>query len=202
MPQATTLQGLTPADAVIGQYVYTVSHELGHALFDVLDIPILGQPEDAADQFAAYMMLQLDKDQAHRLIAGAAYSYTNYIRNQQVTVPLIAFADAHSAPMQRFFNLLCMAYGADREAFADVVEKSYLPEQRARSCKMEYGEVNFAFQKLFIPVIDNELWKQVMGKKWLPDPGIDLFREADEGMQKSSTPIPYNSNATPRLKQQ
>ena len=35
MPQATTLQGLTPADAVIGQYVYTVSHELGHALFDV-----------------------------------------------------------------------------------------------------------------------------------------------------------------------
>jgi hypothetical protein len=48
MPQATTLQGLTPADAVIGQYVYTVSHELGHALFDVLDIPLLGQPEDAA----------------------------------------------------------------------------------------------------------------------------------------------------------
>jgi hypothetical protein len=198
MPQATTLQGLTPADAVIGQYVYTVSHELGHALFDVLDIPVLGQPEDAADQFAAYMMLQLDKDQSHRLLAGAAYSYKNYIRSQQATVPLIAFADAHSAPMQRFYNLLCMAYGADHEAFADAVDKGYLPEQRARSCKMEYGEMNFAFQKLFVPAIDDELWKQVMNKKWLPDPDILLFRETDQGLRRSATPIPQSATPIPR----
>jgi hypothetical protein len=198
MPQATTLQGLTPADAVIGQYVYTVSHELGHALFDVLDIPILGQSEDAADQFAAYMMLQLDKDQAHRLLAGAAYSYKNYIRNQQVTVPLIAFSDAHSAPMQRFYNLLCMAYGADREAFADAVDKGYLPQQRARSCKTEYGEMNFAFQKLFVPVIDDELWKQVMSKKWLPDPNVLLFRMTGQGLQESATPIPQSATPIPR----
>jgi hypothetical protein len=99
MPQVTTLKGLTPTDAVVGQYVYTVSHELGHALFDVLDIPLLGRPEDAADQFAAYMMLQLDKEQAYRLLGGAAYSYKNYIRNQQVaarwnirksTLPLVS----------------------------------------------------------------------------------------------------------------
>jgi hypothetical protein len=84
MPQVTTLEGLTPTDAVVGQYVYTVSHELGHALFDVLHIPLLGRSEGAADQFAAYMMLQLDKEQAYRLLGGAAYSYKNYIRNQQV----------------------------------------------------------------------------------------------------------------------
>ena len=53
MPQVTTLEGLTPTDAVVGQYVYTVSHELGHALFDVLHIPLLGRSEGAADQFAA-----------------------------------------------------------------------------------------------------------------------------------------------------
>jgi hypothetical protein len=35
---------------------------MGHALFDVLDIPVMGQPEHAADQFAAYMMLHLGKD--------------------------------------------------------------------------------------------------------------------------------------------
>jgi hypothetical protein len=198
MPQATTLQGLTPSDAVIGQFVYTVSHELGHALFDVLDIPILGQPEDAADQFAAYMMLQLDRDQAHRLLAGAAYSYNSYIRNQQVTVPLIAFSDAHSAPMQRFYNLLCMAYGADREAFAEAVDKGYLPLQRARGCKTEYGEMNFAFQKLFVPVIDNELWKQVMSKKWLPDPNVALFRMTGPGLQGPATPIPPNATIIPR----
>jgi hypothetical protein len=198
MPPATTLQGLTPSDAVIGQFVYTVSHELGHALFDVLDIPVLGQPEDAADQFAAYIMLQLDRDQAHRLLAGAAYSYKNYIRNQQVTVPLIAFADEHGAPMQRFYNLLCMAYGADREAFADAVEKGYLPQQRARGCKTEYGEMNFAFQKLFVPAIDNDMWTQVMSKKWLPDPNILLFRMTGPGLQESATPIPQSATPIPR----
>jgi hypothetical protein len=176
MPDETTPQGLTPADAVVGQFVYTLAHEMGHALFDVLDIPILGQPEDAADQFATYLMLKLDKEQAHRLIAGAAYTYKNYIRNPMVTVPLIAFSDAHGAPMQRFYNLLCMAYGADPDTFEDVVEKNYLPENRARSCRMEYFEADFAFNKLFVPVIDPELGKIAMGKTWLPSSNIRLFK--------------------------
>jgi Putative metallopeptidase len=176
MPDEPTPQGLTPADAVVGQFVYTLAHEMGHALFDVLDIPILGQPEDAADQFATYLMLKLDKEQAHRLIAGAAYTYKNYIRNPTVTVPLIAFSDAHGAPMQRFYNLLCMAYGADPDTFEDVVEKNYLPENRARSCRMEYFEADFAFNKLFVPVIDPELGKIAMGKTWLPSSNTRLFK--------------------------
>jgi hypothetical protein len=175
MPNETTPQGITPADAVIAQFVYTTFHEMGHAVFDVLDIPLLGRPEDAADQFATYLMLHLGKDQARRLISGAAYSYNNYIRNPRVTIPLIAFADAHSAPMQRFFNLLCMAYGADRDTFGEVVEKGWLPEDRARSCPMEFGEVTFAFKKLIEPSVDEELGKKVMDKAWLPNPHIRLF---------------------------
>jgi len=112
-------------------------------------------------------------------------------------VPLIAFADEHGAPMQRFYNLLCMAYGADREAFAEVVEKGYLPQQRARGCKTEYGEMNFAFQKLFVPAIDNELWTQVMSKKWLPDPNILLFRMTGPGLQESGTRIPQSATPVP-----
>jgi Putative metallopeptidase len=125
-------------------------------------------------------MLQLDKEQAHRLIAGAAYTYKNYIRNQKVIVPTIAFADAHGAPMQRFYNLLCMAYGADQEAFAEVVEKGYLPENRARSCRMEYGEADFAFNRLFVPTIDPERGKIAMDKRWLPSPNIQLFRSSQD----------------------
>ena len=36
---------------------------------------ILGREEDAADQFAAYLLLQFAKSDARRLIAGVAYSY-------------------------------------------------------------------------------------------------------------------------------
>jgi hypothetical protein len=175
MPDETTPQGITPTDAVIGQFVYTLAHEMGHALFDVLDIPILGAPEDAADQVATYLMLEQGKEQARRLIDSAAYTYDNYMRNPKVTVGLIAFADAHSAPMQRFYDIFCLAYGADRDTFAYVVEKGYLPESRARSCRMEYGEVNFAFEKLFDPVIDHELEKKFADRSWLPKPDIHLF---------------------------
>jgi putative metallopeptidase DUF4344 len=52
-PKETSPEGITPADAVIGQCLYTASHEMGHAVFDLLDVPLFGRPEDDADQFAA-----------------------------------------------------------------------------------------------------------------------------------------------------
>jgi hypothetical protein len=176
IPPGDTPDGITPSDAARGQFVYTLTHEMGHALFDVLDIPILGAPEDAADDFAAYMMLQLGKERARQLMLGAAYSYANYIKNPKVTVTLGAFSDLHSAPMQRYYDLLCKAYGADREAFQDVVDKGYLPAARAKTCATEYGEVNFAYKKLIAPYVDEEVAKKVLDKAWMPDPHIRLFR--------------------------
>ena len=169
MPKETTPAGITPADAVVGQFFYVVAHEMGHALFDQLNVPLFGRPEDAADQFAAYLMLKMGKQDARRLIAGAAFTYKVYAQNPKVTVPTTAFADVHGAPMQRFYNLLCIAYGADREAFADLVEKKYLPEDRAKGCRIEYGEVNYAFQQLIKPHLDPDLAQKVLDKTWLPD---------------------------------
>ena len=175
MPDQTTPEGITQTDAVASQYAYVVAHEMGHALFDILDIPLLGQAEDAADGFAAYMMLLLGKDQARRFILGAAYSYENYMKNPKVTVSLKAFADSHGAPMQRYYNLLCLGYGADPETFQDLVEKGFLPESRARSCRMEYAEIDFAYKKLLAPLIDEEIAKDILSRRWLPKPNTRLF---------------------------
>ena len=48
-------------------------HEVGHAVFDYLDVPNTGREEDVADQFAAYLLLQFAKSDARRLILGVAY---------------------------------------------------------------------------------------------------------------------------------
>jgi hypothetical protein len=77
--------------------------------------------------------------------------------------------------MQRYYDLLCKAYGADREAFQDVVDKGYLPAARARTCATEYGEVNFAYKKLIEPSVDAEVAKKVLDREWMPDPNIRLF---------------------------
>ena len=119
LPKEGAPSGITPTDAMLGQFFYVVAHEMGHAMFDALNIPLFGRPEDAADGFAAYLMLHLGtKEDARRLIDGAAYTYKNDVEGTKVTAPITAFADVHGAPAQRFYNLLCMAYGADRNRSA------------------------------------------------------------------------------------
>ena len=167
MPKETTSAGVTPADAVLGQFFYAVAHETGHAMFDLLNVPIFGYQEDAADQFAGYIILQFGKVDARRLILGAAHSYNKYLQNPTVTAPLTAFSDEHSPPAQRFYNLLCLAYGADPVLFADFVEQNYLPKERAKICRGQYGELTYAFHQLIAPHLDKQLAKQVMDTSWL-----------------------------------
>jgi Putative metallopeptidase len=168
LPNENDPSGITPTDAVIGQFYYVVFHEMGHALFDTLNVTLWGRAEDAADQFAAYLMLRLGKQDARRLIGGAAYSYKENMQGTKVTAPITAFADVHGAPPQRFYNLLCIAYGADPQVFGDLIEKGYLPPGRAKTCRVEYGEVNYAWQRLIHPYLDPELTKTVLQTDWLP----------------------------------
>jgi len=166
MPVETTAEGVTPIDGELGQFFFAVAHEMGHGAFDLFNTPIFGRQEDAADNFATYIMLQLGKSDARRLIGGAAYSYRKYLKQPTVTAPLKDYSDVHGSPQQRFFNLICLAYGADPVLFADVVK--FLPEHRARGCRYEYGNVVWAFHELIVPNLDQALAKQVMDQTWLP----------------------------------
>jgi hypothetical protein len=136
-------------------------------------VPLWGRPEDAADQFSAYMMLQFGREEARRLITGAAFAYKRYLQNPTVTVRIIAFSGVHGAPLQRFYNLLCVAYGANPSLFADLVNDEYLPAQRARNCRVEFGEINFAFQQTMLPHVDVELAREILSNNWIPK---TLFR--------------------------
>jgi hypothetical protein len=167
-PTQISPEGITPMDALAGQFLYTASHEMGHAVFDLLDVPLFGRPEDDADQFAAHVIIRIGQHDARRLIAGAAYMYKDYVKHPTITVPVTAFADVHGAPMQRLYNLLCQAYGADPDQFSDLVDKGYLPKSRAPACRMEWKEVDFAFRKLIYPYVDQKLVDDVLSKSWVP----------------------------------
>lgn len=174
MPTGTTPAGFSPSDAVHGQLFYAAAHEFGHASFDLLDVPVFGREEDAADQFAAYIMLQFGKDRARRLIGGAAYSYAGFIKGYKdkpnVTLPLLAFSSNHGSPEERFYNLLCIAYGSDATLFADVVEKEYLPRSRAKGCRYEYQVLAWAFRHEISPHIDQEMARKVLDTTWIAQP--------------------------------
>ncbi|MBA2399149.1 MAG: hypothetical protein H0V72_10680 [Bradyrhizobium sp.] len=164
--------GISRADTILGPVLAVFLHETAHALFNMLQIPVLGREEDAADQFTAYVMLKLSKDEARRMILGSAYHHTVQIPGPQVTVPVRSYSDDHSTAAQRMFNILCLGYGADKKLFADVVEKDFLPKGRAELCDREYEDVDFAMTKLVGPHIDkararkfHEVWARTVSAR-------------------------------------
>jgi hypothetical protein len=185
VPAETTAAGVTPIDALVGPVIDTCLHEFGHAIFEMLKVPVFGREEDAADQLSAYIMLQFGKADARRQIGGVAYTY---MTEAKAAAPpaLKEFADVHGTPAQRFYNVLCVAYGADPELFGDLVAKGYLPKERAEGCEDEYKQVAFAFQKLIGPHIDRRLAKAVLDKSWLPDPTTKVRRKP--GAKPSAQP--------------
>lgn len=168
-PSETTPSGIERYDAVVGPLVDTGLHEFAHALFDMLRIPVLGGEEDAADQVSAYIYLQVGYEQSRRLIAGTAYAYLHEAVSGDSPTSLADFADEHSTPAQRAYNVLCMAYGADPELFGYVVgeQKGFLPKQRAMYCEEEYEQVQDAYEALIEPHVDQALANEIFDRAWL-----------------------------------
>jgi hypothetical protein len=151
-PLKTTDAGITRDDTIVGTLVQVLLHETGHALFELLEIPIFGREEDAADQFAAYLILQMHREDARRIIDGVTQMLWNQSTLQKADRD--AFSNVHGLPAQRFFNLICLAYGHHPWYYADIVKKGLLPEERAESCKAEYGQIAHAMDALISPHID------------------------------------------------
>jgi hypothetical protein len=167
IPEGITWAGISQEDAAVGQFLFIAGHEIGHAMFDILKVPIVGNEEDAADQFSTYLMLRLGNDEARRLISGSAYYFRRHMQNENVTLKLRAFSGEHSQPQQRFYNQTCMAYGAHPTIFAELVDKGFLPKQRSMRCQRDYVKVSNALQTLLRPHIDADLAKIVLDDTWL-----------------------------------
>jgi hypothetical protein len=171
MPAERTPAGIEPIDTVIGPFFDMALHEFAHGLFELLNIPLLGREEDAADQVAAYIYLQLADSEARRIVMGAAYGFFADARSDDHALTREEFsedfAEEHPMPEQRAYNLLCIAYGADEELFGDLVSKGYLPRERAESCIDDYEQVLDAVEVIIHPNVDHELAKKIRGRSWL-----------------------------------
>jgi Putative metallopeptidase len=159
------IPGFTRAEVIIGGSVGVILHELGHALFDIQDIPLFGREEDGADQIASLLMLQFGKEVALTTIKGFynVWHHSNAERliAQKGQIKPYQEADEHSLDIQRAYNILCMAYGKDSESFQDLADR-LLPRIRKASCADEYKQVANAFRKTVLPDVDPDLMKKVL----------------------------------------
>jgi Putative metallopeptidase len=118
-------------------FLQVTLHELGHGMFDIYDIPVLGREEDAADQMAGFIMAQFGPEVARRTLPAGAYVWQK-LYEAGGDWPRWLYSDEHGHSLQRSYNYLCMAYGADPDTFAYYVDSGLLPKERAVTCKHEF----------------------------------------------------------------
>ena len=163
-PKSVTPGGLTPDNAMLGPLLEVFLHEIGHALFDQLRIPLLGHEEDAADQFAAFVLLHLNEQTAREAMAGVAWMYGQEAKEAKISQS--SLANVHGLAGQRFYNTLCMAYGAEPDQFQELIERKLLPEARAEGCEDEYRQVAYAIRALMGQYIDVGTRDKVLERNW------------------------------------
>ncbi|MBU6161524.1 MAG: hypothetical protein KGO50_10410 [Myxococcales bacterium] len=72
----------------VGQLIFVIAHEFGHALVDVLQLPVTGNEEDVADQFATWIL----SDEPAALYGASLF----WLARSGTAPTASAFADTHA----------------------------------------------------------------------------------------------------------
>jgi len=165
----------------------------------MLEIPVFGREEDAADFFSAYILLQFAPEDAHRLFQGVGFMMASEAKAAlEKPQNLTAYAGEHGLAAQRYYNLLCMAYGSDPTTFGNAVLRGGLPKDRADGCAEEFAMLKRAFQKLILPYVDRALLSAARSEvrfNWGPlvpsTDGLDALPlgEATTGLPQGPRPL-------------
>lgn len=133
---------------------FMLLHEVGHALVHQLELNVTGREEDAVDQLATTLMLTLvdpgesEADVANNLDMAGRFFLAN---TSQAGYGLAHYAGEHSLGEQRYFNLMCMLYGADPGRYLRVVTSGRLPEARALRCPEESRRITRSWSRTLVP---------------------------------------------------
>jgi hypothetical protein len=134
--------------AVVGAALFGFLHELGHALVDLLQLPVTGKEEDAVDQLAAIILIESGSEGLNIALDGAE---ALLLHSKGTSFEKTQFWDQHSFEEQRYYALLCLVYGSNPKAYADLVQRRGLPADRAAACPAEYDRLRQAWQRLLEP---------------------------------------------------
>lgn len=138
-------------------------HELGHGVIDLMNVPIFGQEEDAADVMSVLMIDWLFEEEAAQNIAyDSAFGYINDPEGTEE----VAYWDLHGPDEQRYCNHICLFYGANPDDRDDLAVDLGLPEERAETCPEEYEQAANSWGIIF-----DEMDAQEDGAPMVFEPG-------------------------------
>ena len=158
-PKETTELGVSRNVALTGAFVMGALHEMAHAVFDILEVPVWGREDDAADKLAAFIMLQFGPDVALTTFKGAAH----FLDASNTTWAAADFANVQSPEAQRYYNYLCLAHGGPAsEAFKPfLTQVGFIKLARSKLCIKEYADMRWAWGQTIGKFVDSDLMDKV-----------------------------------------
>ncbi|HEX5707989.1 MAG TPA: DUF4344 domain-containing metallopeptidase [Pyrinomonadaceae bacterium] len=127
-------------EGIKGALYFTFYHEIGHALVDVLDLPVTGQQEELADELSAFVLTHKRNVEGETLVLNGAKFWLLLADARKKSGEGNSPWDEHLSDEQRFYNLTCFLYGSNPSKFGHLVP-SMLPPPRAAKCPADYSRL-------------------------------------------------------------
>lgn len=132
-------------------------HEVAHALIDVFNLPIVSNEETAADNLAVILAFEFNKDGFSIVIDSAELFDLLDQAKKSDKYDDSDYWDEHSLDAQRFYNILCMAYGVYPEKVKKLIahvknkKMHQFVDEREQACSYLYDQQLSAWSTLLKP---------------------------------------------------
>ena len=120
------------AAAVRNATLFTFFHVVGHALIQVLELPVTGPDEEAADEVGAVFLVVGEAEDEQAVLAGSRVLF----QRSRVLEPaqMVPFWALHPWTTQRYDRLRCLLYGSNPTRHAALLEDGGLSAALAQQC--------------------------------------------------------------------
>jgi hypothetical protein len=148
-PAPPSVDPAAVTEFLIGNTVFVLAHEFGHAIIRDFNVPILGLEENSADTLAAGVLILAERATAavspdpgvfsRRLGMAAVGNVLTWRSGLEVSNPELVYWAQHDLSARRAARIVCLLVGSDAQNFGWLVEAGLVPEVRAENCPDEYA---------------------------------------------------------------
>jgi hypothetical protein len=126
---------------------FALTHEVAHMLIDELELPVVGNEEDAADSFSTMIAVSL-LDDGPLVEAAADYFAASDAGARRASSE---YHQVHNLNIQRYLNASCLVYGSDPVRYGAFAVRSELAQSRRAQCPAEWQRTSRSWLQLLTP---------------------------------------------------
>lgn len=161
IPQAVSAESQI-TDFARNVTLHVMLHELGHAIFNELGVPVLTNEETMADSFASIFVTQHIYDYAPQILTDRAKSWI--YEDSEVSPSDYDFKGEHDLDIRRAYQTLCVLYGADPAEFADDVAFADISQRDLDDCSDSVPDQIDAWASVVTPFASRTIVEVIYGE--------------------------------------